>query len=69
MSALDIDDMMAHLLIQEGFSSVEDIAYIALDELAGIQGFDEALATELQNRAKAYLVAKENEINAKLKEL
>ena len=69
MSALDIDDMMAHLLIQEGFSSVEDIAYIALDELAGIQGFDEALATELQNRAKAYLVAHENEINTKLKEL
>ena len=69
MSALDIDDMMAHLLIQEGFSSVEDIAYIALDELLSIQGFDEALATELQNRAKAYLIAKENEINAKLKEL
>ena len=37
--------------------------------MAGIQGFDEALATELQNRAKAYLVAKENEINTKLKEL
>ena len=48
---------------------MEDIAYIALDELAGIQGFDEALATELQNRAKAYLIAKENEANTKLKEL
>ena len=69
MSALDIDDMMAHLLIQEGFSSVEDIAYIALEELAGIQGFDEALATELQTRAKAYLVAHENEVSTKLKEL
>ena len=69
MNALDIDDMMAHLLIQEGFSSVEDIAYVALDELSGIQGFDEALATELQTRAKAYLVAKESEVNTKLKEL
>ena len=69
MSSLDIDDMMAHLLIQEGFASVEDIAYIALDELAAIQGFDENLANELQNRAKAYLVAKENQINTHLKEL
>lgn len=69
MSALDIDDMMAHLLIQEGFASVEDIAYIALDELTSIEGFDEALAGELQNRAKAYLVAKEAKIAEKLKEL
>ncbi len=69
MSALDIDDMMAHLLIQEGFASVEDIAYIALDELTSIEGFDEALASELQNRAKAYLVAKEAQIAEKLKQL
>ncbi|MBE6445992.1 MAG: transcription termination/antitermination protein NusA [Alphaproteobacteria bacterium] len=69
MSALDIDDMMAHLLIQEGFASVEDIAYIALEELTDIEGFDEGLATELQNRAKAYLVAKEAQIAERLKEL
>lgn len=69
MSALDVDDMMAHLLVQEGFAKVEDIAYIELDELAGIEGFDVDLATELQNRAKAYLVAKESELVAKLKEL
>jgi N utilization substance protein A len=69
MSALDIDDMMAHLLIQEGFASVEDIAYIALEELTDIEGFDEGLATELQNRAKAYLVAKEAKITERLKEL
>lgn len=69
MSALDVDDMMAHLLVQEGFAKVEDIAYIELDELAGIEGFDVDLATELQNRAKAYLVAKESELAAKLKEL
>ena len=41
MEALDVDDMMAHILIQEGFAKVEDIAYIALDELIGIEGFDE----------------------------
>jgi len=69
MSALDVDDMMAHLLVQEGFAKVEDIAYIDLDELTNIEGFDADLATELQNRAKAYLVAKEAEVAEKLKEL
>ena len=67
--ALDIDDMMALLLIQEGFARVEDIAYIALDELTSIEGFDVDLATELQNRAKAYLVAKEAEHAQKIKDL
>lgn len=67
--ALDIDDMMAHLLIQEGFSKVEDIAYIALEELAGIEGFDEALAEELQNRAKAYLIMQQDTLEKQVKEL
>ncbi len=69
MRALDIDDMMAHLLIQEGFSKVEDIAYIALEELAGIEGFDDALAEELQNRAKAHLIVKQDTMEKKVKEL
>ncbi len=69
MRALDVDDMMAHLLIQEGFSKVEDIAYIALDELAGIEGFDEAIAEELQNRAKAHLIVKQDTMEKQVKEL
>ena len=69
MQALDVDDMMAHILIQEGFARVEDIAYVALDELASIEGFDEALAEELQNRAKAYLVAKQDTLTKKIDEL
>ncbi len=69
MQALDIDDMMAHLLIQEGFDSVKDIAYVALDELESIEGFDADLATELQNRAKAYLVAHEDSLTKKIAEL
>ncbi len=69
MRALDVDDMMAHILIQEGFAKVEDIAYVALDELIGIEGFDEELATELQNRAKAYLVAEAEALTQKMAEL
>jgi N utilization substance protein A len=69
MQALDIDDMMARILIQEGFAKVEEIAYIGLEELANIEGFDETLAEELQNRAKAYLVAKEDTLTKQLAEL
>ena len=68
MKALDIDDMMARILIQEGFSKVEEIAFIGLEELAGIEGFDEGLAEELQNRAKAYLVAKEDTLTKQIAE-
>ena len=69
MKAFDVDDMMAHLLVQEGFSKVEDIAYVPLEELAGIEGFDEALAEELQNRAKAHLIIKQDTMEKKVKEL
>jgi len=68
MKALDIDDMMARILIQEGFSKVEEIAFIGLEELAGIEGFDESLAEELQNRAKAYLAAKEDTLTKQIAE-
>lgn len=60
MEALDVDDMIAHLLIAEGFSNVDEIAMVDLKELAEIEGFDEEVAAELQNRAKEF-VAKRNE--------
>ena len=58
IDALDVDDVIAHLLVTEGFSSVEDVAYVALDDLTDIEGFDEEIAAELQNRAKTYLEKK-----------
>lgn len=54
VSALDVDEMIAHVLISEGFSTVDEIAMVDLSELSSIDGFDEDLATELQNRAKAF---------------
>ena len=68
-SALDVDDMIAHLLIQEGFTKIEEISYVPLEELASIEGFDESLATELQNRAKAYLEEKNTHLEKELAEL
>ena len=55
MSALDVDEMIAHVLISEGFSTVDEIALVSVDELSSIEGFDEDLAQELQNRAKAFV--------------
>jgi N utilization substance protein A len=67
--ALQVDEVIAHLLITEGFTQVEEVAGVELDELAGIEGFDEAIATELQNRANAWLEAAAAAADAKRKEL
>lgn len=55
ITALDVDEMVAQLLASEGFASVEDIAFVDRDEIASIEGFDEATAEELQSRARDYL--------------
>lgn len=52
---LDVDEMIAHLLVSEGFRTIEEIAFVDLKELESIEGFNAELAAELQNRAKAYL--------------
>jgi transcription termination/antitermination protein NusA len=52
MDALDIDEMMAQLLVSEGFTNLEEVAYVDVDELLSIDGFDEGTAGELQARAR-----------------
>ena len=55
MDALDVDDVIAHLLVAEGFARLEEIAYVPLEELTSIEGFEEDIAHELQQRAIGYL--------------
>ncbi|MSO75445.1 MAG: transcription termination/antitermination protein NusA [Alphaproteobacteria bacterium] len=55
VDALDIDDVIAHLLVTEGFASVEDVAFVPRAELIDIEGFDEDLADELRRRAQDFL--------------
>ena len=55
MDTLDVDEMMAQLLVSEGFTNLEEVAYVELDELLTIEGFDDATAGELQARARDYL--------------
>ncbi len=56
MQALEVDDEVAEVLVQEGFTSLEEIAYVPLDEILAIEGFDEEIANDLRNRAKDALL-------------
>src|SRR5246500_5645984 len=69
IDALDIDDVIAHLLVTEGFTSVEEVAFVPLQDLAGIEGFDEDVAGELQERAKVFIERKNQEFEARRLEL
>jgi N utilization substance protein A len=55
MEALDVDDVIAHLLVTEGFTSIEEIAYVPIEDLTDIEGFDEEVAIELRARAGHFL--------------
>jgi len=57
MDTLDLDEFFAQLLVAEGFTNLEEVAYVDLDELLAIDGVDEATAEELQARARDHLEA------------
>jgi N utilization substance protein A len=61
IAALDVDEVVAQLLASEGFTSIEEIAYVDRDDIAGIEGFDEETADELQARANEYIGKREAE--------
>jgi N utilization substance protein A len=69
VEALDVDDVIAGLLVAEGFETIEDLAMTPLDELASIEGFDENVAAELQRRAEASLAKEATELEEKRVEL
>ncbi|MFC4594144.1 transcription termination factor NusA [Sphingobium tyrosinilyticum] len=56
---LDVDETLSQLLVAEGFGELEEVAYVGVEELAGIEGFDEDLAAELQSRAQEALERRE----------
>ncbi len=61
IDALDIDEVIAHLLVTEGFASLEEVAYVAVNDLADIEGFDAEIAAELQERARNALERRDRE--------
>ncbi|MFY9287145.1 MAG: transcription termination factor NusA [Alphaproteobacteria bacterium] len=68
VEALAVDDVIAHLLVSEGFTRVEQIAETSTDELAEIEGFDTEVAGELQERARTWLAENAAKLEAKRKE-
>ncbi len=69
IDALDIDDVIAHLLVTEGFTSLEEVAYVAREDLADIEGFDLDVAGELQERARRALERRDREYDEKRRQL
>ena len=69
IEALDIDDVIAHLMVSEGFISISDIAEASIEELMSIEGFDEDISSELSERAKNFVKMENERIENALKEL
>ncbi len=69
LQALDVDEVLAHLLVAEGFTKIEELAETPIDELNRIEGFETELSTELQNRAITWLDAQQKLLEDKQKEL
>jgi N utilization substance protein A len=67
--ALDVDEVIAQLLVTEGFATVEDVAYVDVSEIASIEGFDEDTGAEIQARATDFLDKIAAELDAKRVEL
>ncbi|HUZ64215.1 MAG TPA: transcription termination factor NusA [Acetobacteraceae bacterium] len=65
VEALDVDDVIAGLLVTEGFTTVEELAFTPVDELSEIEGFDESVAAELIRRAGAFLERRDAELTEK----
>jgi N utilization substance protein A len=65
VEALDVDDVIAGLLVTEGFTSIEDLLGVEDEELAEIEGFDENVAAELKRRAQGFLDQREVELDEK----
>lgn len=69
ITALDVDEVIAHLLVTEGFSSIEEVAFVPVDDLLGIEGFDADVAEELRARARAFLEQQDEKFAERAAEL
>ncbi|MBN4016524.1 transcription termination/antitermination protein NusA [Rhodospirillaceae bacterium AH-315-P19] len=67
--ALEVDEVIAHLLVTEGFTSVEEVAFVPVEDIAGIEGFDEDVGNELRTRAREYIAVQTEKLTAQRKEL
>jgi transcription termination/antitermination protein NusA len=69
VNALNVEEVIAQLLVTEGFSTVDEVAFVELDELASIQGFDEGIAEALRERAETWLAERSQSLRQEAAEL
>jgi N utilization substance protein A len=69
IESLDVDEVIAQLLVTEGFTTIDEVAFVPIEEIADIEGFDEDIAQELSNRANEFLTAEEERHTARRVEL
>ena len=69
IDALDVEDVIAHLLVTEGFSTIEQVGFVPVDELAQIEGFDEEIAEELRARARNFLEEQDRKLDESRRDL
>jgi len=62
IDSLDVDEVIAQLLVTEGFTSIEEVAFVPIEELSSIEGFDDDVSNELRERARHYLENREAEL-------
>ena len=69
IEALDVDDVIAHLLVTEGFSTIEEVAFVPLEDLMAIEAFDEDIAEALRERARDFLERRDAELTERRRAL
>ena len=69
IEALDVEDVIAHLLVTEGFATVEEVAFVPLDDLSTIEGFDDEISEELQARARTWLEERDRALDVERNKL
>ena len=69
IEALDVEDVIAHLLVTEGFTTVEEVAFVPMEDLTVIEGFDEDIGEELQARARNWLEERDAKLDIERKKL
>ncbi|MCH2037458.1 MAG: transcription termination factor NusA, partial [Rickettsiales bacterium] len=62
IEALNVEDVIAHLLVTEGFTSIEEVAYVPVEEISEIEGFDEEVAAAIRERAREYLKEQQEKV-------
>ncbi|MDA0784694.1 MAG: transcription termination factor NusA [Proteobacteria bacterium] len=69
IEAFDVEDVIAHLLVTEGFATIEEVAFVPLEDLTTIEGFDEDIGEELQARARNWLEERDAKLDVERKKL